>query len=139
LKRDHVEGAAKEFAIPAMVDVLRQVRNGAKAKMAIDPLHFDSHPMIVAAAKPYQIRKPSDLGDFVVEEIMLSLVDRYADLKDLFTSIDVPRTQAYRLNTLTLGILTTVGQTMLTSSDAKANMVATIKAAGKGSGKSATQ
>lgn len=131
LKRDHVEGAAKEFAIPAMVDVLRQVRNGAKAKMADNPLHFDTHPMIMAAEKTYQIRKPSDLGDFVVEEIMLSPRDRYDDLKDLFTSIDVPRHQAFRLNTLTLGILTTVGQTMLTSSDAKANMVATIKNTGK--------
>jgi hypothetical protein len=131
LKRDHVEGATREFAIPAMVDVLKQVRNGAKAKMTADPLHFDSHPMIMAAKKPYQIRKPSDLGDFVVEEIMLSLVDRYDDLKDLFTSIDVPRHQAYRLNTLSLAILTTVGQTMLTSSDAKATMVATIKNTGK--------
>jgi hypothetical protein len=44
-------------------------------------------------------------------------------------SIDVPYTQATRLNTLSIGILAAVGQTLLTSTEAKTQMVDAIRSA----------
>jgi hypothetical protein len=129
LNREGFDGSVKERALPGMADVLKQVRNGARAKMTSIPLHFDTHPLILKAAKPYQIRKPSDLCDFMVEDLLLGTVDRFDELQELFISIEVSPAQATRLNTLSLGILATVGQTLLTSTDAKTQMIDAIQSA----------
>jgi hypothetical protein len=129
LNREFLEGSLKELALPGMTEVLKQVRTGAKGKMTADARHFDTHPLILKAARPYTIRRPSDLCDFLVEDFLLGTVDRFPEVEELFMSIDVPHTQATRLNTLSIGILAAVGQTLLTNTEAKTQMVDAIRSA----------
>lgn len=67
----------QELVIPGVVDIMRQIRVAAAAKLAADPSFFDHQAYIDAAdqalGKHFQILKPADLGQFIVEAYMSQL------------------------------------------------------------------
>ncbi|MFN3430245.1 MAG: hypothetical protein ACK46X_09850 [Candidatus Sericytochromatia bacterium] len=121
----------KELAVAGMNEVMSMLRDGARAKMTENPAFFETQPYFVATGGKYQVRKPSDLGDFMVEEYMLSSVDRGKEVDLVFESVGVPMTEARRLNTICLGILATVGKVLFSNSEAKTEVLAAIRGAKK--------
>ncbi|MNS18572.1 hypothetical protein D3C72_502670 [compost metagenome] len=121
----------KERAVAGMNEVMGLLRDGARIKMTENPAYFETQPYMVALAGRYQIRKPSDLGDFMVEEYMLSSVDRGKEVDLVFESVGVPMTEARRLNTICLGILATVGKVLFSNTEAKTQVLDAIRSAKK--------
>ena len=63
-----------DLALPAMAEFFQAVREAAALRLTADPTFFDQQPYMTAAnadrAESYRVIKPSDLGDFMVEEYM---------------------------------------------------------------------
>jgi hypothetical protein len=121
----------KERAVAGMNEVMGMLRDGARLKMTENPAFFETQPYMVATAGRYQIRKPSDLGDFMVEEYMLSSVDRGKEVDEIFASVGVAQTEGRRLNTICLGILATVGKVLFSNTEAKTQVLDAIRGAKK--------
>jgi hypothetical protein len=121
----------KERAVAGMNEVMGMLRDGARRKMTENPAFFETQPYMVATAGRFQIRKPSDLGDFMVEEYMLSSVDRGKEVDEVFASVGVAQTEARRLNTICLGILATVGKVLFSNTEAKTQVLDAIRSAKK--------
>jgi hypothetical protein len=118
----------KEPAIPGLVDIVRQMREGATERMTTDPAFFDKQVWIVKEQRTREIKKPADVCDYIVDNYLLSVEGKVSRTKSAFTNIGVPEEEADRLNAIAIGVLTAVGQTLLTGSTAKDEMLAAIKA-----------
>jgi voltage-gated potassium channel Kch len=123
----------EEPAFAGMVDVIKQVRLAATAKMAADPKAFDNAPWMAGAPFPKEIKKPSDVCDFVVANYLVSLNGEKGRTQDAFEGAGVPdaELQAHRINALSIGLLANVGQTLISNPEAKDKMIAAIKASKK--------
>jgi hypothetical protein len=69
-----VQEGEPEPALAAFVAVLRAMREGATLQLQADATHFDKQPYLIDAnqnrpsGQAYRIRRPADLGAFVVDE-----------------------------------------------------------------------
>ena len=57
----------KEQAFPGMVDVIKHVREAATVALKADPHAFDNQEWMKGAEYPREIKKPTDMCDFVVD------------------------------------------------------------------------
>ncbi|MNS18571.1 hypothetical protein D3C72_502660 [compost metagenome] len=118
----------KEPAIPGLVDIVRQMREGATERMTADAEFFDKQFWISREQRLREIKKPTDVCDYIVDNYLLSLDGRVGMTKTAFANIGVPEEEADRLNAIAIGVLAAVGQTLLTGPTAKTEMLAAIKA-----------
>jgi hypothetical protein len=134
-----------EPAVDAMRDLLRQFREGATKKMASEPAYFATQPYVVrtnealkAAGKPlFEVKKPADLSDYVVEHVLLVLVgNRTILMQEIAATIGMPESEVSRFNAAALGLLNTIGFTLVTNSAAKKDMSEAIRAAAPKAGAS---
>jgi hypothetical protein len=123
----------KQPAVPGMVALLKKCRTSATAKMTEVPTYFEKQPYILNAknAKGFVVRKPADVGDFIVQEFLLSTEDRYPELETVFVSIGLTIEDASQLNTLALGTLANVSQALFSSGDVKQQMLTAIDESAK--------
>jgi hypothetical protein len=127
-----------EPAVGAMRDLLKQFREGATKKMTAEPAFFTTQPYVVrtnealkAAGKPlFEVKKPADLNDYVVEHVLLVLVgNRTVLMREVAASIGMPESEVSRFNAASLGVLNTIGVTLVANSEAKKAMSEAIRAA----------
>lgn len=84
----------EEPAIPALVDVLRQMREAIGAKLAVDPGYFAQQAYVQevnarrAPLPPYEIRKAADLNELIINEYLATNRPR-AETDVVFTSMGV--------------------------------------------------
>jgi hypothetical protein len=134
----HWTGAA-EPAVAAMRDIVGQFREAATKKMTEDAKFFDqafwlieSNQKAAAAGRPpYVIKKPADLGDYVVSEILFSGESRVEPMTTMATSLGVPVEQVYRFDAASRGLMYHIGLTLITSAEAKQAMYDTIRRKGQ--------
>jgi hypothetical protein len=135
----------EEPAVSAMRDLLKQFREGATKKMAAEPAYFAAQPYIVrtnealkAAGKPlFEVKKPADLNDYLVEHVLLVLVgNRTILMQEVAATIGMPESEVSRFNAAALGVLNTIGVTLVANSDAKKAMSEAIRAAAPKAGAS---
>ncbi|MFN3430748.1 MAG: hypothetical protein ACK46X_12425 [Candidatus Sericytochromatia bacterium] len=125
--------ATDEKCFPAFLDIVRQVREGAVAKLRDDATFFDTKPYMLSAnvgATPpkYVIRRASDLGNFCVEEY-LSKSNQLKGVRPVFADIGVPADQEFRLEGADWGISTQMGYTMIGNPEVKTTLVKLIQEA----------
>lgn len=65
-----------EPAVPAMVGTLRSIRSRVAEVLAADPSAFASKPYLAdlpdpATGRPFEVKRPSDLGDFLVNAYLV--------------------------------------------------------------------
>jgi hypothetical protein len=121
----------KEPALPGLTDIVRQLRAAATTKMKANPDHFNQQAWVTEAKWNRAIKKPADLSDFVVDNYWLGIDGRMSRTRALFAELGIPEEQAERVNAIAIGILADLGQALLTTPGAKAQVLATIEAAGE--------
>lgn len=119
-----------EPALPGMTDIIRQIRDAATEKMTVDAEHFNTLPLVIEAKWPQTIKKPSDVCDFFVDTCMLSLTGNMDKNRTTLRAIGVKEGEVDRLNTISIGVLTALGQTLLSEDAAMTKILETIRAAG---------
>lgn len=119
----------KEPALPGLTDIVRQLRAAATTKMKTNPDHFNQQAWVTEAKWNRPIKKPADLSDFVVDNYWLSIDGTMTRTRGVFAELGIPEEQAERVNAIAIGILADLGQALLTTPGAKAQVLATIKAA----------
>jgi hypothetical protein len=125
----NLAGGEKGPAIPFLVETMRKIRATATAKMRTNPNFFNELPRVKQARQKTEIRKPADVSQFVVDEYVLdTTANRAPDLNLFFIDIGLTIEDGARVNALSINILTAVGQTLLTNAEAKAGLLAAIKA-----------
>jgi hypothetical protein len=118
----------KEFALVGMNAVIGKIRAAATAKMLLDPEHFNTLDFVKSAKWTRTIKKPSDVCDFVVDNYLLDSGGKDAAAVEAFTGIGVPLSERARLTAIYGAILIGVGQTLLTSPEAKAEGLVAVRA-----------
>jgi hypothetical protein len=126
---------APEPALAAMNDVVRQFREAATAKMRDRATFFDDQPYIVEANRKaaeagrpaYAIKKPADLGDYVVQEVLFTQTSRVAPMAAVASSIGVPLTQNQRFDAASRGLVTHIGITLIADAKAKQAILGAIR------------
>jgi hypothetical protein len=113
----------EEPALPALVDVMRQVREATDAKLAASPQFFPQQPFLQALnagrATPYEIRKGTDLNEILMEEF-LAKNKHHSETDAVFDLIGVPLTQSQRLYAAVNNYIGAVIVVLLTDEAAKA-------------------
>lgn len=124
----------EEPAVAAMADVIKQVRVASAKRLAVDPKYFDSQPYFINAnadqVPPYEIKKPSDLGDFLVDEYLAKHeFGSYRTLKTAMESFPMDPAQGDRLVAISTGMAQAFGQTLLSDKDgAKLAAISVVRA-----------
>ncbi len=93
----------EEPAIPALIDIMRRVREASTAKLTADAAFFERQPYLAAAnaalpagRPPFAIRKPADLNEFLVQALVIPN-KHHDETEAIFTSIGVATYQSERL------------------------------------------
>jgi hypothetical protein len=130
-----------EPALPVMRQVLLQFREAATAKMRENPKFFETQPYMVAANEaakaagqpPYVIKKPSDLGDFVVKALFFvqTTTSRVTTMRGVAASIGIPDDPVYHFDAAVTGLTNSIGFTLITNAEAKKAMVDAINQGAK--------
>jgi hypothetical protein len=120
----------KEPALAGLTDIVRQLRGAATAKMKANPDHFNQQAWVTEAKWNRPIKKPADLSDFVVDNYWLGIDGTMTRTRGVFAELGIPEEQAERVNAIAIGILADLGEALLTTPGAKAEVLATIKDAG---------
>jgi len=123
----------EEPAIPALVDIMRRVREGTNTRFAADPGFFAALPEVVEAnallpadAPRWTMRKPADLNDFVVRAIVVP--DRGAQRTEaVFAAVGVEAYQSKRLYAAVNNYIAVMAATALAVPEAKAAVFAEIR------------
>jgi hypothetical protein len=90
-----------ESAITVMTDTMRQLRVAAGQKMAGDPDYFSKQDFMKKAVQKWEIKKPSDLNEFLVGEYMAndSLTGNvFGEMHLVAENLEVPKANVERLN-----------------------------------------
>ena len=120
-----------EPAQAAMVDVLRQIREAAAARLATDPAFFDARPYL--AGTGVRIRRGADLPDFCVDAYLIpddpeGLEKNGRVMADLGFAIDTQGAdQKARLAAAMYSMVGALAQTLLLDADAKADAFGVVK------------
>jgi hypothetical protein len=127
-------GGAK--VVPALVAVLREVREAATNKMRADADYFTKQEVLISANaglsadQAFTIKKPADLNDFLLRHVMAQ-VDRekvVAGINAVLGAVSVPLDRKDTVNAAMDSLLKAIGITMITTPEAKAAIIVTIKA-----------
>lgn len=93
----------EEPAIPALVDVMRRVREASTAKLVAEPGFFDAQTYLATAnatrpagKPPYAIAKPADLNELVVQGFVVRNAN-HGEVDRIFASIGVDGYQSRRM------------------------------------------
>jgi hypothetical protein len=132
----------EEPAIPALVDVMRQVREATTAKLAADPAFFEKQPYLAGAnaARPagtpaYAIRKPADLNAFIVNALVIPNA-HHTETEEVFTSVGLPPYQSLRMYTAVNNYIAVIALTLFANTDgAKDEALAALRAYRAGAGR----
>jgi hypothetical protein len=90
-----------ESAIGVMTDTMRQMRLAAGKKMAGDPDYFSKQDFMKKAVQTWQIKKPSDLNEFLVGEYMANdnlTGNVFGEMHLVAENLEVPKADVERLN-----------------------------------------
>jgi len=123
----------EEPAIPALVDIMRQLREATNAKLAQDPHFFESQDFLVAINQerqaqglpPYEIRKSTDIPELLMAEY-LTKNRRNTDTEVVFNVLGVDLYQVQRLYAAVNNYIGAVTLVLLSDADAKAQAYALI-------------
>lgn len=123
----------EEPAIPALIDIMRRLREGTTKRLATEPGFFDAMDEVVEAnallstdAPRWTIRKAADLNDFVVRAIVVP--DRGAQRTEkVFAAVGVEAYQSDRLYAAVNNYIAAMALTALAQPDAKAAVIAEIR------------
>jgi hypothetical protein len=140
--------AEDEKVLPAITEILKLFREGARLKMAkanastpeqLTAVFADAPFMVIAnqmrakeGLPPVKFYKATDFGDFVVEHYLaINDTARLMSLNDVFFALDVDQKHVPRLKAAQFGILKTLGFTMFVNPAAKAAFLGLLTEAGK--------
>jgi hypothetical protein len=140
--------AEDEKVIPALNEIMKLFREGARKKMAaanattpeqITAVFAEAPFMVIAnqmrakeGKPPVKLFKATDFGDFVVDHYFaINDTARLMSLTDVFHALDVDQKHVPRLKAAQFGMLRTLGFTMFGNPTAKEEFVELLRAAGK--------
>lgn len=128
-------------AVDALQQIMKLCREGAIKTYGKDIGKFADNEFVKKANElrkkaglpDYAFVKPTDIGDFVVQEYLTYNDEgRILMMKDVFVALGVDQGQVLRLKAAQYGLLTKVGQTMFLDAKAKEDFMTLIRASAQG-------
>ena len=121
LKSIMTDGENPEPAFAALVDVMRQERTAAEAKMKAEPAYFTKPGTRYTGQRhvQFEIKRPADLGQFIVNEYMSQVgMEAFEKLADLHQEIGVADGQDLRAKSAAVSVVKGLVLVLMTNTEA---------------------